>query len=129
MRAWGLLGLTIALEVTATLSLADARTHPGLYAVVVAGYLSSFYVLSLVLRYLPLGVAYGIWGACGVALAAVCGAWLFRDPLTPTMLVGIGLIVVGVLTVEFGRQHAEGRTRAAATVRGVLGEYPTEDRP
>jgi small multidrug resistance pump len=37
-----------------------------------------------------------------VALTAVLGRVLFKDPLTRTMLAGIGLIIVGVLLVELG---------------------------
>jgi len=51
---------------------------------------------------LPIGVAYGIWAATGVALTAVLGRVLFREPLTRLMLGGIGLIIVGVLLVELG---------------------------
>ena len=50
----------------------------------------------------PLGVAYGIWTAAGVALAAVFSRLLFREPLTPLMGAGIVLIACGVLLVELG---------------------------
>jgi small multidrug resistance pump len=51
---------------------------------------------------LPIGVAYGIWAATGVALTAILGRVLFRDPLTRTMLAGIVLIIGGVLLIELG---------------------------
>lgn len=112
--AWGVLAATIALEVTATLSLDAAQRLPWLYAVVVVGYAGSFVLLSQVLRMgMPLGVAYGIWGATGVALTAVLAWALFGDPLTPTMLAGIGLIAAGVLLVEVGSQRAARRAEAS----------------
>ncbi|ANJ27774.1 DMT family transporter [Agromyces aureus] len=114
--AWAVLALTIALEVTATLSLDAAQRHPWLYAVVVVGYAGSFVLLSQVLRMgMPLGVAYGIWGATGVALTAVLAWALFGDPLTPTMLAGIGLVAAGVLLVELGSQQAARRAQASGT--------------
>lgn len=49
---------------------------------------------------LPIGVAYGIWAATGVALTAILGRVLFREPLTALMLGGIALIIAGVFFVE-----------------------------
>jgi small multidrug resistance pump len=49
---------------------------------------------------MPVGVTYGIWTACGVALVAVLAKYVFGDPLTFRMIIGIGLIVAGVLTIE-----------------------------
>lgn len=49
---------------------------------------------------MPVGVAYGVWTACGVALVAIMARFLFNDPLTMKMAIGIALIVSGVLTIE-----------------------------
>jgi small multidrug resistance pump len=109
MRKWLLLGGAIGSEVTASLSLKAAIDHPAWYALVTIGYVASFLFLSATLRArLPLGVAYGIWGAVGVALTAVLGALLFGEPLNAVMVAGIALIIGGVLTVEFGAQRAPG---------------------
>ena len=53
-----------------------------------------------------LGVAYGIWGALGVATTAVMSSLIFDETLTALMGVGIVLIIAGVLTVELGSQAA-----------------------
>ncbi|GAA4803460.1 hypothetical protein GCM10023220_35900 [Streptomyces ziwulingensis] len=58
---------------------------------------------------LALGVAYGIWGASGVALTAVLATVIFGDPLTAVMGVGIALVIAGVLCVELGAQAAHAR--------------------
>lgn len=66
MTTWPLLAGAIACEVTGSLSLRAAVAHPGWYAVVVVGYVAAFALLAAVLRRgMPLGVAYGIWGAVG----------------------------------------------------------------
>ncbi|MEU4489890.1 SMR family transporter [Streptomyces purpurascens] len=110
MRQWLLLIAAILLEVTATLSLRGALDHPALYLVVAAGYIGSFTALSFVLRAgMALGVAYGIWGASGVALTAVLATVIFGDPLTAIMGVGIALVIAGVLCVELGSQAAHAR--------------------
>lgn len=114
MKRWLILIGAIALEVMATLSLKGAMEHPALYIVVAIGYLGSFVALSFVLRAgMALGVAYGIWGASGVALTAVLSSLLFGEPLTALMGLGIVLIIGGVLCVELGSQAAHKKSEVA----------------
>jgi small multidrug resistance pump len=51
-------------------------------------------------------VAYGIWGASGTAITAVMASLIFDDPFTWPIVAGIGLIIIGVLLVEFGSRPA-----------------------
>jgi small multidrug resistance pump len=102
-----LLFAAIAVEVAATLSLRASQDHSAWLVVVVAGYVGSFLLLTMVLRTgIPIGVAYGIWGACGTAATAVLAAVIYGDPFTWPIVAGIGLIIAGVLLVEFGSQRA-----------------------
>ena len=100
---WLALAGAIGTEVLATLSLraSDGFRRRRWIVPVAAGYLLSFYLLWVSLSLgMPVGVAYGIWTACGVALVAVAARVLFRDPLTWRMMAGISLIIAGVLTIE-----------------------------
>lgn len=102
---WALLIGAILLEVAATICLrvASVGGSKWWYAGVAGGYIVSFSLLSLTLRTgFPLGVAYGIWAATGVALTAIAGRVLFQERLTKLMVAGIGLIIVGVLLIEVG---------------------------
>lgn len=112
MRTWlSLLG-AIVTEVIGTLSLRASQDHGWWLVPVVAGYLASFVLLTRVLRAgMPVGVAYGIWGAMGTAITAVVAPVLFGDPFTGPVVLGIGLIIAGVLLVEFGSHAAEQATR------------------
>jgi small multidrug resistance pump len=112
-RTWLLLAGAVVTEVSASLSLKAALHHPLWYVVVVVGYVAAFGLLTVVLRRgLPLGVAYGVWGACGVALTALLGSVLYGEALTPTTGAGIALIIAGVLIVELdSRPDAAGGTR------------------
>ncbi|CAA0082673.1 Multidrug resistance protein EbrA [Mycolicibacterium vanbaalenii] len=102
-----LLAGAIVSEVIATLTLrAAADGRPRLYAVVAIGYALAFTMLLGSLRQgMPLGIAYGVWAAAGVAITAVASRYLFNEPLTRRMLGGIGLIAVGVLLIEIGAGH------------------------
>jgi small multidrug resistance pump len=100
---WLALAGAIIVEVFATLSLraSDGFRKKAWIAPVVAGYLVCFYLLWVSLSLgMPVGIAYGVWTACGVALVAVIARYLFAEPLTWVMVAGIGLIVAGVLTIE-----------------------------
>jgi len=117
---WAYLGGAILSEVTAALALQAAVEAPGWYALVVAGYLVAFFMLTRVLKAgMAVGVAYGIWGASGVALTAVFAALLFGQPLTVVMSIGLVLIVAGVLLVEIGSQRAHAARAAAARTGGT----------
>ncbi|HIW28942.1 MAG TPA: QacE family quaternary ammonium compound efflux SMR transporter [Candidatus Luteococcus avicola] len=101
---WLLLSSAIVTEVAATLCLRMvALGRRWFYVPVGAGYVLAFTFLSLALREgLPLGVAYGIWSAVGVALTAIATRVLFQEPLTRLMAFGIALIMLGVLLIELG---------------------------
>lgn len=108
VRVWALLLGAIATEVTATLSLRASQDHMGWLLLVVAGYTASFALLTGVLRAgMPIGVAYGIWGALGTAITAVAATLIFGDAFTAPIVGGIGLIIAGVLLIEFGSHRAE----------------------
>lgn len=110
MRKWLTLAAAIGSEVAATLALKAALDRPAWYALVGAGYLAAFGFLAVCLRLgLRIGVAYGIWGAGGVAITAVLSAVIYGEPLTALMGLGIALIIAGVLTVELGAQRAARR--------------------
>lgn len=107
MKAWLLLAGAILSEVTSSLSLKAATEQPLWYALVAVGFAAAFVFLTGVLKEgMSLGVAYGIWGAMGVALTATMGAVLYGEPLTGLMVLGIVLVIGGVLTIELGSQHA-----------------------
>jgi small multidrug resistance pump len=100
---WLALAGAILIEVVATLSLraSDGFRKKAWIAPVVVCYLVSFYLLWISLSLgMPVGIAYGVWTACGVALVAIIARVLFSDPLTWVMALGIALIVAGVLTIE-----------------------------
>lgn len=99
---WIYLAIAIASEVVATSALKAAegftRWVPSL--LVVVGYTSAFYFLSLTLRTIPLGVTYAIWSGVGVALVTVIGWTVYHQALDLAALIGIGLIVAGVIVLS-----------------------------
>ncbi|MGO1543543.1 MAG: DMT family transporter [Gulosibacter sp.] len=97
----------IVMEVSGTLSLRKATDGPRRWWIgVVLCYAVAFTLLAVTLQLgVPLGVAYGIWAATGVALIAILDRLIFKEPLTWVMSLGIILIVGGVLLIETGGAH------------------------
>ncbi|GHD05582.1 cation transporter [Zhihengliuella salsuginis] len=106
--AWVFLAAAVVLEVGGTMSL-RAATHASRWWYLGVGlcYAGAFVLLTLALaNSMPLGVAYGVWAASGVALTAVLSRLIFKEPLTLMMTVGIVMICGGVLLIEQGAVHA-----------------------
>ncbi|BEK87354.1 DMT family transporter [Nocardia seriolae] len=103
-----LLGLAIACEVTATVSLKISEGFSKLVpsVIVVIGYGAAFYFLSQALkRGMAIGVAYGIWSAVGVVAVATIGALFLDEHITAVQIGGIVLVIAGVLALELGGAH------------------------
>lgn len=99
---WALVG-AIIIEVAATLALraSDGFRKKVWLVPVILGYVASFTMLSWSLSLgMPVGIAYGVWSACGLALVAVIARYLFAEPLTWIMVLGIAFIIAGVLTID-----------------------------
>jgi len=96
------LGIAIALEVVGTSLLQQSKQFTRLLPTVGMAlcYLASFYMLSLVLRSLPLGIAYAIWSALGIVLVALIGLVAFGQRLDLPAVIGLGLIIAGVIVVN-----------------------------
>ncbi|MCA8866119.1 MULTISPECIES: DMT family transporter [unclassified Halomonas] len=94
--------LAIVAEVIATSALKASLgfTRPLPSVVVVVGYGVAFYLLSLVLRTLPVGVAYAIWAGLGIVLVTLVGIVAFGEKPDLPAVVGISLIVAGVVMLQ-----------------------------
>ncbi len=97
------LSIAIIAEVIATsaLNASEEFTRFVPSILVIAGYGIAFYCLSLVLRTIPLGIAYAIWCGIGVALISIVGVVLYKQPLDWPAVIGIALIIAGVATIHF----------------------------
>jgi len=93
-----LLGGAIVSELVGTtaLKLSEGFTNPVPTLGVVVGYGLAFYLVSLALEELPVGVVYGTWAALGVVGVAAIGVVVFEESVDVAGLVGIGLVVAGV---------------------------------
>jgi len=100
--AWLHLAIAILAEVIGTsfLRATGGFTKPLPSLVVVAGYGTAFYFLSLTLDSIPVGIAYAVWSGVGVTLIALIG-WVFMGQrLDAAAVTGMVLIVAGVVVLN-----------------------------
>ena len=64
------------------------------------GYGAAFYLLSLVLKTIPVGIAYAIWCGVGIVFITLIGIFFFKERLDIFAFIGIGLILAGVLVIN-----------------------------
>ncbi|HQR25627.1 MAG TPA: SMR family transporter [Nocardioides sp.] len=97
-----LLAVAIGIEVgaTALLPRAQGLTHPGWSAVVLGGYALSIWLLALVVRTVPVSVAYAVWSGVGTAVVAGIGYWFLGESMGWVKAVSLAMIVVGVVGVN-----------------------------
>lgn len=99
VSGWLLLAIAIVAEVAATLALRQSRGFTELLPslAVVGGYVIAFYMLSLALRKMELGIAYAVWSGVGTATIFLVGIMFLGESTSPVKIVSIIMIVVGVL--------------------------------
>lgn len=99
---WAALAGAILLEVAGTTLLQMSQQFTRLWPTtgMALCYLAAFYLLSIALRQIPVGLAYAIWSGLGVVMIATIGAVLFKQKLDLPAMAGLALIVGGVLVIN-----------------------------
>ncbi|MNH95204.1 Multidrug resistance protein EbrB [compost metagenome] len=64
---------------------------------------AAFYLLSLSLQTIPLGIAYAIWSGVGTAITAIIGIALWKETVSVYTVLGILLIIAGVIVLNLKR--------------------------
>ena len=102
-----LLLVAIAIEVVATslLPRTDGFRDPGWTVAVMSGYTLSIWMLTIVVRTLPVSVSYAIWSGLGTAAVAVVGYLWLGESMGALKAVSLALIVIGVVGLNIGGAH------------------------
>jgi small multidrug resistance pump len=106
MMHWLILAVAIVVEVIATTALKSSdgftRLWPSL--LVVVGYVTAIYLLSLTLEVIPVGIVYAIWSGVGIVLIAITATLFLGQRLDAPALLGMALIVSGVVVIHLFSQ-------------------------
>ena len=94
----------IALEVLGAnlLKLVGVWENNFLFIPVALCYIASFSLLILILKYLPLGLAYAIWGGAGTAFTALCSVLIWKEYANLGFIIGLSLLIGGIVLMAFG---------------------------
>lgn len=85
---------------TSFLKASDGFTKPLQTVIFVISMISSFYMLTLAIRTIPIGIAYAIWSAVGIVLLSLVGYFFYKQSLDIPAVIGIFLIIMGVVVIN-----------------------------
>lgn len=96
------LAIAIVSEVIATTALKGSQGFTKLWpsVIVVLGYGSAFYCLSLCMDKISTGAAYAIWSGVGIVLITAAAAVVYKEMVDLPAILGMGLIVAGVVVLN-----------------------------
>lgn len=102
MRSYIYLFLAIVFEIIATTFLKKSDQFTKLFPsiITVIGYITTFYLLSLTLKQVPVGIAYAIWSGAGIVFITIIGIVAFKQVPDLPAIIGILLIVIGVIVIN-----------------------------
>jgi small multidrug resistance pump len=102
MPVYLILALAVLAETIGTTALQASQqfTRLGPSIVVVLAYSVSFYLLSITLRTMPVGVVYALWSGLGIILIATIGWVVFGQKLDPAALIGLSMIIGGIAVIH-----------------------------
>jgi len=96
------LAIAIVSEVVGTAALKASEEFTRLWPslIVLVGYASAFYFLTLTLRTIPVGIAYAVWAGVGIVLICVVSWILYKQTLDMPAIIGVALIAAGVVLIN-----------------------------
>jgi small multidrug resistance pump len=102
MSAYYLLAIAICAEVIGTVSMKAVKglSTPLPLLLVIVGYSVAFWMLTLVVRTIPVGVAYAVWAGMGIVMVSVAALFIYGQKLDMPAIAGMGLIVAGVVVIQ-----------------------------
>ncbi len=96
------LAFAIIAEVIATSTMPKTQQFSQLIpsVVVVIGYSIAFILFSIVVKTVPVGIAYAIWSGAGIVIVAGISWFVYQQKLDFWAIVGISFIITGTLIVN-----------------------------
>ncbi len=102
MPVYLILALAVVAETIGTTALkaSEQFTRIGPSMIVVLAYGVSFYLLSITLKTIPVGVVYALWSGLGIVSIAIIGWFVFGQTLDFAALTGMAMIIGGIAVIH-----------------------------
>lgn len=101
-KTYAIMVIAIIAEIIAANALKSSEQFSRLWPTVISltFYCVSLFLLTLVLKKIPLGITYAIWSGLGIVFVAIIGALYHKEVLDLPAIVGMSLIIVGVVVIN-----------------------------
>ena len=102
MPVYLILALAVMFETVGTTALkaSEQFTKLGPSVIVVLAYAISFYLLSITLRTMSVGIVYALWSGLGIVMIATIGWIVFGQKLDLAAVAGLGMIIGGIAVIH-----------------------------
>tara|TARA_Y100000590_G_scaffold171113_1_gene195745 strand:- start:3332 stop:3673 length:342 start_codon:yes stop_codon:yes gene_type:complete len=100
--AYIFLGFAIILEITGTSIVKDTEGFTKwIPTIICLGTICfSYYLMSHVVRFIPVGITYATWSGLGIAAITIIGIFKYNQIPNTATTIGLILIIVGVVIVN-----------------------------
>mgnify|MGYP002625773649 CR=1 FL=1 len=107
---WLLLGVAVAFEIAGAIGLrfSEGFTLVLPTAAALAAFAVALYLVSRVMKSLPVSIAYPVWAGGGTAGVALIGVLALEEELNAVKALGVVLVVVGVVMVKMVSEKRSG---------------------
>lgn len=99
---WLLLFIGVGFEVLATtclkLSQGFTKLWPSIGFVIL--FATAFYLFSLCIKHIEVGIAYAVWAGLGIGLIAILGVIFFSEEISFLKFLAIGMIIGGAVILN-----------------------------
>lgn len=108
-KYYAALGISIITEIIGAIALKLSKefTQASWTLLSIAVFLIMLYCLSYAMRVVPLSVAYGLWSGAGTVLTAALDVTLFHVSFSIGEILGLVLIVVGIVSLNWSGEAEE----------------------
>ena len=109
-RTWLLLGIAVILEISGVLGLRFSAGFTLLVPTLAAllAFTLALYLVSKVMKMLPVSIAYPVWAGGGTAGVALIGILVLGEGFSLLKALGLGLIIAGVILVNIVSEKTSG---------------------
>lgn len=96
------LAIAVVFEISGTTALKASDNFSQILPTIlmIASYLCSFFFVSLVMRYLPVGITYALWSGLGIVLITVISSYVFKEFPDWPAIIGLAMIIGGIIVIQ-----------------------------
>jgi small multidrug resistance pump len=107
---WLLLGIAVAFEIAGAIGLRFSEGFTVMLptGVALAALAVALFLVSRVMKILPVSIAYPVWAGGGTAGVALIGILALGEELNAAKAIGVVLVVIGVVIVNMVSEKIEG---------------------